>query len=95
MRSYWKGVIISYSIIQYCNIQKLNCFLFERPGVILNSLAEESFAQFIIDAQIFEVYEVVDTCCSEPIANSATRETYRMLLNTILIIFKVLIALAS
>lgn len=34
-------------------------------------------------------------CCHEPIVNSATRETHRMLLNMILIIFTVLIALAG
>ena len=33
--------------------------------------------------------------CDEPIATSAKRETHRMLLNMILIIFTVLIALAG
>ena len=89
--------MIGFWIIQYCDVQWFNCFLVPNPGVVqFSNLSKFCAIRVIIDSQIFQVYEVVGHFAkSQSQFLQHRKKKYRMLaVDTTLIIFEVLIALA-
>ena len=61
VRAYWEEIIISYWIIQYCELLWFNCFFFPSQVSYWPSINLTEFCTIrgIINLQIFEVYEAV------------------------------------